>query len=515
MAKRIFSPRERPLAQSLARLILENPFEDDRHRLEREILGISGRDHSDRSELASILALLEDLLRSCRAQLQESPVQAGSADATLYQELVLLHLFYQHGRDFDRLIEVSHGRGSADQRIPFYERFIRELGYWLPGGLSGECAAIGEARIFALFFQVRRAFQHLFQDIVGTSPAAQRLRARLWQSLFTVRMDRYRRSLVGRMADVVTTLTGPGGVGKGRVAHALALSRYIPFNPQRSEFEHDFLRGFVPIQVDAHQNGVLERHLLRNALPATATARNTATAASSESANDAALSDALEQVTAYGTLFFDEITRIEPALQGIILALLHLRGRPPAGQSTSQFYQGYLVFASKVDLAAAVERGQLSEELYFRIGADRIQLESLASTLAEYPSELDKLVLNCARKLAGADEAPALTDEVLQAIKRDLPPNYEWPGNYRELEQCVRSVLMHGNYTPVPLSTQSSPSALLAGEFERGSLSVDALLSRYITHLFAHTPNYEELGRKLGIDRRTVKKYVRPLQAGG
>lgn len=506
MAKRIFSPRERPLAQSLARLILENPFQSGRHRLEREVLDLSGRDHTDRSELASILALLEDLLRSCRAQLQESPVEAGSTDAALYQELVLLHLFYQHGRDFDRLIEVSHARGSADQRIPFYERFIRELGYWLPGGLSGEYAAIGEARIFALFFQVRRAFQHLFQNIVGTSPAAQRLRARLWQSLFTSRMDRYRRSLVGRMADVVTTLTGPGGVGKGRIAHSLALSRYIPFNPQRNEFEHDFLRGFVPVQVEAHQGSALERHLWHSASAPAAARHN----APPEYWNDFGLSEALEQAGAYGTLFFNEITQMEPSLQGTILALLHLRGRPLGGQSASQFYQGYLVFASKIDLAAAVERGEISEELYFRLGSDRIALESLAAILAEHPSELESLVLNSARKLAGADEALALTDEVLHVIARDLPANYGWPGNYRELEQCVRSVLMHGSYTPVPLSTESSPSALLAGEFERGSLSVDALLSRYITHLFAQTPNYEELGRKLGIDRRTVKKYVRP-----
>lgn len=509
MAKRIFSPHERPLAQSLARMILKNPFQDGRHRLEREILDISGRDHSDRSELASILALLEDLLRSCRAQLQETPIQAGSADAALYQELVLLHLFHQHRRDFDRLIEVSHARGSADQRIPFYERFIRELGYWLPDGLSGEYAAIGEARIFALFFQVRRAFQHLYQNIVGTSPAAQRLRARLWQSLFTSRMDRYRRALVGRMADVVTTLTGPSGVGKGRIAHSLALSRYIAFNPQRNEFEQDFLHSFVPIQVEAQSGSVLQHHLWR----APATARHNgsfATDAAANAWNDFGLGEAMEHVGPGGTLFFDEITRMESSLQGAILALLHLRGRPLAGQSTGQFYQGYLVFASKFDLTTAVERGELNEELYFRLGSDHVELASLASILAESPEELESLVLSSARKLAGADEAAALTEEVLSAIQRELPPNYNWPGNYRELEQCVRSVLMHGSYKPAPLSTESSPSALLAGEFERGSLSVDALLSRYITHLFAQTPNYEELGRKLGIDRRTVKKYVRP-----
>lgn len=528
MAKRIFSPRERPLAQLLARLILENPFREERHRLEREILETSGWGRSDRSDQASILALLEDLLRSSRAQLQDSAAEPGNQDAALYQELVLLHLFYLHRRDFDRLIEASHARGSAEQRIPFYERFVRELNYWLPGGLSGEYAAIGQTRIFALFFQVRRAFQHLYQNIVGTSPAAQRLRARLWQSLFTSRMDRYRRTLAGQLNDVVTTLTGPSGVGKGQVSRSLALSRYIPFDPERSEFSEDFLRCFIPVQVEAQPGSVLARHLLRSGRTGAlltgggvargpeahlGTLAHTSPFTSVQQAaayGEFALSDALENSGPHTTLFFDEITQMEYPLQGTILALLHLRDHPLGGQDETHFYQGHLMMASKFDLAKAVERGQLSEELYFRLGADRIELNSLAAILAESPDELGSLVQNIARKLAGSDEAAALTDEVLSVVSREMPHNYAWPGNYRELEQCVRSVLMHGHYNPAPLAAESSPAALLAGEIERGSLTVDALLSRYITHLFAQNPNYEEIGRKLGIDRRTVKKYVRP-----
>lgn len=46
-------------------------------------------------------------------------------------------------------------------------------------------AAQESAHLFACFFQVRRAFHHVFAHIVGASPAARRLRAAVWQSIFT------------------------------------------------------------------------------------------------------------------------------------------------------------------------------------------------------------------------------------------------------------------------------------------------------------------------------------------
>jgi hypothetical protein len=66
-------------------------------------------------------------------------------------------------------------------------------------------------------------------------PAA-RLRAAVWQSIFTHDMRRYRRTLFERMGEFVTLITGPSGTGKELVARAIAESPYLRFDERRMTF---------------------------------------------------------------------------------------------------------------------------------------------------------------------------------------------------------------------------------------------------------------------------------------
>ena len=88
-----------------------------------------------------------------------------------------------------------------------YQRFLRLPERALPANLDCEF-------IFAGLFQVERAFFPIFRYIVGASLAAARLRAAIWQSVFTHDMLRYQRSLHRYMGDVTTLITGPSGTGK-------------------------------------------------------------------------------------------------------------------------------------------------------------------------------------------------------------------------------------------------------------------------------------------------------------
>ena len=67
------------------------------------------------------------------------------------------------------------------------------------------------------------------RNILGGSLPAARLRAAVWQAIFTHDMRRYRRGLWQRMHDVPTLIVGPTGSGKELVARAIGLSRHIPF----------------------------------------------------------------------------------------------------------------------------------------------------------------------------------------------------------------------------------------------------------------------------------------------
>src|SRR5690606_25601535 len=107
------------------------------------------------------------------------------------------------------------------------------------------------AHLFACLFQLRRVFQHVFYYIVGESLPAAKLRAAVWQSVFTHDMRRYRRVLYDRMGDMTTLITGPSGTGKELVARAVGLSRYIPFDPQSQKFSASFADSFFAVNLSA------------------------------------------------------------------------------------------------------------------------------------------------------------------------------------------------------------------------------------------------------------------------
>ncbi|MFB9899797.1 sigma-54-dependent transcriptional regulator [Cerasicoccus arenae] len=498
MGIRLFTPEERPLAQSLARLVWMNPFEDARKVLEREILEGQGGRGAEKSDLAAILALLERTIRAGREHWDSAKVP-NDRDAYLYQELVFFHVFHQFRRDFDKVIEAAHTRGSAAQRIPFYDRFSMEVRHWLPGGFVGAYATMEETRLFAVFFQVRRAFQHIYQYIIGASPAATKLRARIWQSIFTHNMDRYQRVLADRMGDIITLITGPSGTGKELVARAIGLSRFIPFNPNSREFEEDFVKAFYPINLSALSSSLIESELFGHR----------------KGAFTGALQDRkgyLSVCGQHGTVFLDEIGETETSIQVKLLRLLQTRTFSPIGDTEQHVFRGKIMAATNRDLLVEIQAGRFREDFFFRLNADHVRTPSLREILRESPDELENLVSHIARKSVGAEESATLTDEAMTVIARDLPSDYAWSGNFRELEQCVRNILVHGEYTAQPLGSPdaNSRASELALEIQLGRLTANELLSRYVTLLYEKTPNFEELGRRLELDRRTVKKYVNP-----
>ena len=83
-------------------------------------------------------------------------------------------------------------------------------------------SALKPAHVFACYRQIQRAFHHIYDNIIGNSMPAARLRASIWQSIFTHDMRRYRRTLYRKMGEFPTLITGPSGTGKELIARAIA-----------------------------------------------------------------------------------------------------------------------------------------------------------------------------------------------------------------------------------------------------------------------------------------------------
>ena len=209
-----------------------------------------------------------------------------------------------------------------------------------------------------------------------------------------------------------------------------------------------------------------------------------------------------------GTVFLDEIGDVDAAIQVKLLRVLQSRTFQALGDTTEHHFRGKLIAATNRDLAQAMQEGRFREDFYYRLCSDLVTTPSLQEQLRETPEVLRELLIFIARRVVGA-EAEALAEEVEGWIVPHLGREYPWPGNIRELEQCLRNVLVRKEYRPTPTRTVTAQDDLLQA-ITNGALTADELLRRYCTVVYVQTGSYEETARRLQLDRRTVKSKVDP-----
>jgi len=490
----LFTFSERQLAESIAALAFANPFLDDRIAREREILGeqyVSSQpywsllpDLERKSNIDRIAVLCEAFLQSLHARMRGG-VRASRDELQLYDEVAIYVLYERHRESILGLIT----RGDASARAAFYGEFRRDVDEHLAG-------RIDPAHLFACFYQVRRAFHHIFEHIVGRTLPAARLRAAIWQSIFTHDMRRYRRSLYERMGDVATLITGATGTGKELVARAIGLSRYIPFDEKRERFaeERQSSLSFIGLNISALSPTLIESELFGHR----------------KGAFTGAMTDRegfLESCGALGTVFLDEIGEIDPAVQVKLLRVIQSRTFQRLGDTQPRRFEGKLIAATNRDLAEEIRKGRFREDFYYRLCADSITTPTLHEQLAAAPDELQHLVRFISARVANEEEAGDLAGEVVRAIEVSPGRDYRWPGNFRELEQCVRSVMLRGTYRPASLPATNARDRITTAIFS-GTFTADDLLRNYCTLLYATTRNYSQVAERLGVDRRTVRAKV-------
>jgi len=494
------SSSQRSFLRAASRLAFCNPFLPERVAHERAALGAEFEDDEPvwsfsireperrRANVWRIAALLDELCPKLRGKLA-SRVSANEEDRVLYEEAVL-NLLYQryYQRFFDAALEEQKSGGATRWR--FYTQFLADWRYFFDmEGLSLP-SSYEPAHTFACFRQLQRAFEHIFLNIIGNSMPAARLRAAVWQSIFTHDMRRYRRTLFERMGEFATLITGPSGTGKELVARAIAESPYLRFDERRMTFPDEEGALFYPINISALSPTLVESELFGHR-------RGSFTGAIGDRAGW------LETCSAHGSVFVDELGDLEPGIQVKLLRVIETRRFNPVGDTASLRFQGKLIAATNRDLASDIQSGRFREDLYYRLCSDQISTPSLAQQLADSPQVLGESIAYMARKIAGA-ESEALAAEAMQWVEQNLGAGYKWPGNYRELEQCVRNVLIRRDYRPS--RTESGDTAdELARELRAGRLTADQLLRRYCTYIYRQTGSYEETARRLQLDRRTVK----------
>jgi transcriptional regulator with PAS, ATPase and Fis domain len=346
----------------------------------------------------------------------------------------------------------------------------------------------------SLSYQIRRAYYFIRDTLIGGSPAMKEFRRKLWNNVFTHDMSLYVRYLWNRMEDFSTLLLGETGTGKGTAAMAIGRSGYIPYDEKCQCFKESFSRSFVSLNLSQFPESLMESELFGH----------------KKGSFTGAIEDykgVFERCSPYGSIFLDEIGEITVPVQVKLLRVLQERIFTPVGSKTESRFQGRVIAATNRSFDDVQNRKVFRDDFYYRLCSDIITVPSLRQRIQESPEELDTLLSFTVNRMVG-EESPEYTDMVRDVIRKHLGSSHDWPGNVRELEQCVRRVLLNRTYTGDRKKALGDLESSLVSGIEEGSLDAQKLLAGYCRLLYQRMGTYEEVSKRMNLDRRTVKKYI-------
>jgi two-component system response regulator AtoC len=237
-------------------------------------------------------------------------------------------------------------------------------------------------------------------------------------------------SLIKKVCDFKTTvlILGESGVGKELIARA------IHFNSNRKK------APFVALNCGAVPENLLESELFGHVKGAFTDAV-------------ADKSGLFEQADG-GTLLLDEIGELPSLLQVKLLRVLQECEIRPVGAGATKKIDVRVVSATSRDLVRDVAEGRFREDLFYRLNVFCITVPPLRERSEDIPFLANHFLEKYGERLGKT--GVRLSSETLKIFLR-----YEWPGNVREMENCIERglVLCDGNL----IGVECLPDALLKG----------------------------------------------------
>jgi len=218
-----------------------------------------------------------------------------------------------------------------------------------------------------------------------------------------------------------------------------------------------------------------------------------------------------------GTIFLDEIGELPLEMQAKLLRVLQEKEVRPVGSNEKVNVDVRVIAATNRDLEAAYRAGTFRKDLYFRLNVVTVHLPRLRDRRSDIPMLVHHFLDRY---------APGSHVQVTTAAMKSLL-SYEWPGNIRELENCIargvtlgdRQVIDVNDLPPAIRSEQAESSGPATQDAASVSTTALAEMERMtILRVFEQANGDKALaGRMLGISRATLyrklKRYNIPLRA--
>ena len=209
-----------------------------------------------------------------------------------------------------------------------------------------------------------------------------------------------------------------------------------------------------------------------------------------------------------GTLFLDEIGEMPLHMQVHLLRFLQEGRITRLGDNKAVYLDVRIIAATNKDLKEEVRKGRFREDLYYRLSVIPIYLPPLRERSGDVRLLMDYFLRNKAISLG--KEIPKIKEILYEKLL-----TYDWPGNIRELENCIENIVNFDGEMSFEMDVDNfgnnqSQEAVHTQDFRLQSLeSIEKEAIRYCLQACNH--NFSRAAKILGITRSTlytkIKKY--------
>lgn len=206
-----------------------------------------------------------------------------------------------------------------------------------------------------------------------------------------------------------------------------------------------------------------------------------------------------------GSLFLDEVTEMAPDTQAKLLRVLQERAIRPVGAVKEVPVNVRIIASTNRDPHEAVRRGQLREDLYYRLNVNTIVLPPLRERRDDIPPLVDYFLTYFAERLG-------VPRREIEPAALSTLEQYNWPGNIRELMNVIESAYTFGRSVQIARADLPMPMTLLAvparpAETPAASSSLsfaDAERDLIVRALTSTSGNKLQAAKLLGISRKKL-----------
>ncbi len=144
------------------------------------------------------------------------------------------------------------------------------------------------------------------------------------------------------------------------------------------------------------------------------------------------------ELAQHGTLLLDELVEMPSGTQAKLLRVLEDSMVRRLGGKSEISVDVRVIAATNRNVEEALKKGDLREDLYYRLNVFQISLPPLRQRLSDLPVLCEALITHLNRKYSC--NITGVTPDAMEAFKK-----HSWPGNVRELRNVLeRAVIMAG-----------------------------------------------------------------------